>query len=250
MTPAGTARPPEKCRDCVLRGFSVFKENSEQERTAVERARLSVRLYGPRSHLYLPGDPPGELYTLYTGWAFSYQTLADGRRHILSMHLPGDTVGLQPELTAPMTHGVETLTDVAVCVFDHRGLQEAASAHWRLAWDLSCIAASEQLLLYEHLTNIGRRTAAERLGFLYLEVFLRAEQRGMTEGESCPFPINQAELGDALGLSTVHVSRMVQELRERGVATVARGRLTIPDRAALAEMCKFQDRFLLHRPLL
>ncbi len=85
----------------------------------------------------------------------------------------------------------------------------------------------------EWTVNLGQRTAIERVGHLFCELFLRLRCVGLTEGDSCALPLTQVELADALGLSNVHVNRTLQELRRAGLIVLKGGRLTIPDFAAL-----------------
>jgi CRP-like cAMP-binding protein len=204
----------------------------------IQATRGGTRLYGRGSHLLLPADPAEAAFTLYAGWAAVYQLLDDGRHHIAQVYLPGETVGLDPDAGVGLSYGVVALTDVTVCVFELAQLHAAALAAPALGWHLARLLADDRTRLYDNLANLGRRTAAERLGFFCLDLYRRARARQLTEGDVCPFPLKQTQIGDALGLSAVHVSRMVQDLRERGSLDLGHGALRMIDEAALARLCR------------
>jgi CRP-like cAMP-binding protein len=93
--------------------------------------------------------------------------------------------------------------------------------------------AFRQALLREWLLNIGRRSAMERIAYLMCEIFLRLRRSGLGESNACPFPLTQVDIADAVGLTAVHVNRMLKEMRRLGMIRQDKGRLTIPDLRAL-----------------
>lgn len=235
-------RPPATCRKCPLGGLPVFADMAQDDRDAIEAARSARRVYGEGSHLLLPGDRPDEAFTLFSGWACVYQVLNDGRRHIPAVLLPGDMIGLEPASDQPVPYGVEAVTNLSVCVFPRNRMQDLVAARPGLAWLLAGTLAAERRNLLDSLTTLGRRTAAERVGFFCLDLFLRADTAGMVQGDACPLPLTQTQIGDALGLSAVHVSRMTQHLRSRGLLEVAHGRLRVLDMAGLKALSRYPDR--------
>ena len=96
----------------------------------------------------------------------------------------------------------------------------------------------------EWTTNVGQRTAYERLAHLFCELFVRLRTVGLTDGKSCDFPPTQLDLADATGLTSVHVNRTIQELRRDGLIELHNRRLTIPDLRALMNACMFNANYL------
>jgi len=227
------------------RPHPAFLDEPAAPHDALARLRRRTRRYGAGSQLYCPGDAADEVYALEAGWAFSHQTLPDGRRQITAIHLPGDTFGLQPDPAGPRRDGVDALTEVRVCVFDRQALAVLCESDGALAWRAARALARESARLAERLVSVGRRSAVERLAVLVLELYARAASRGLARDGVCPWPLTQAQLGDLLGLGAVHVNRRLQELRARGYAVVGAGELRVLDHAGLARLGGFDP----HSPL-
>ena len=115
------------CYECALRACGLFKPVTPEELSSINRIK--------REHLQVPaggeiirvGDEAPELYTVYSGWAFRFKTLPDGRRQILNFLLPGDLLGLQAAMFDAALHGIEALTEVQLCVLPRRDV-------WRHGW--------------------------------------------------------------------------------------------------------------------
>src|SRR6202166_442535 len=129
-----------------------------------------------RDHLLLPagseivhaGDDSPELYTLYAGWAFRFKNLPDGRRQILNFLLPGDLLGLQAAMFDAAQHGIETLTDVELCLLPRHKIWHLFGQMRELACDVAGLGAREESRVDENLLSAGRRSAAERVAALIL----------------------------------------------------------------------------------
>jgi CRP-like cAMP-binding protein len=164
------------------------------------------------TNVLLQGTHSAHLYTVLSGWAFRYKTLPDGRRQILNFALPADLIGLQASLNEEMQHSVEALTDVRLCVFPREKLWELYSNYPTLAFDVTWLAAREEQILDEQLLNVGRRTSLERMAYLFLHLYERAEQTGNCNGGITIFPFTQQHLADTLGLSLVHTNKTLRRL--------------------------------------
>jgi len=194
------------------------------------------------------GEPCSELYTLLDGWAMVYQDLANGRRQVLDFALPGALLGFRPNLEAPPVHSVQALTDASMCVFPRARflalVREQPEVGLRLAW----MTARDHFLAQEHLTNLGRRNAAERIAYLLLEIYLRAARTWPAAGGSIAMPLTQEHLGDALGLTAVHVNRTLGRLRRQGLLELGGRTLVVRDAEALAALAGFEPEAL-HRQI-
>jgi len=108
-------------------------------------------------------------------------------------------------------------------------------------WWESLVAAATQR---EWAVSLGQRDATERMAHLFCELFLRLKTVGLTRGNSCDLPLTQPEMGEATGLSAVHVNRTLQELRASGLIVLRDRTLTIPNFEALAEVALFNANYL------
>ncbi|SDF76741.1 cAMP-binding domain of CRP or a regulatory subunit of cAMP-dependent protein kinases [Limimonas halophila] len=206
---------------------------SETERAALDPSRKPARGYGAGALLFSENEPCTEIFQVREGWALTSRLLADGRRQVIDIFLPGDVLGLFPHARATMPCAAEAVTPVSVWVFDHARLLTCLTASPRMSRHALSLFAGHNAALSEHLVNIGRRTAIERVAAFLLELFDRSQRAGLTDGPVCPCPLTQTDIGDALGLSNVHVSRTLTRLRQAGIARVANGTLHLLDRPRL-----------------
>jgi len=202
------------------------------------------------SVLITEGGTDERLYTLLSGWAFRFKSLPDGRRQILNILLPGDTMGVQAELLSASPHGAEALTDVDLCAFRRDTLLVLSREHPELSFDLIWLAALGEKLTDDVLLSVGRRNATERVAMLLVHLYRRAVSAGLKQDDSVPFPLTQMHLADALGLSHVHVNRVLQGLRKGGLVRLSEGRLGIGDLRALRRVADYWDQPPPRRPLL
>ena len=190
------------------------------------------------------------VFTLYSGWAFRYKTLSDGRRQILFFLLPGDFIGLQDEFAEGQTHGVEAATDITLCVFERDRLWDLFHVQPRLGYDITWLAAREEKMLDDNLVTAGRRNALERVAMLLMHLYRRAERIGMFRDGGVPFPFNQQHIADALGLSLVHTNRTLRRLQGLGLHRIEDGLLRILEPHALQTLGDYFERPLRRVPLI
>lgn len=204
----------------------------------------------PGAPIVLEESNSPHLYTVLEGWAFRYKTLPDGRRQILNYAMPGDLVGLQSSVFEVMSHGVEALTDMLLCVFPRDKLWNLYTRHPGLAFDVTWLASREERLLDENLLTVGRRTALERIAFLIWHLYKRARSVGLTKGDRLDLPITQQHLADTLGLSLVHTNKTLKKLKARGCISWEERTLEIRDKAGLLEIAQVEDTDEAPRPFL
>lgn len=175
------------------------------------------------------------LLVVSEGWAMRYRE-ADGRRQILDFLLPGEVIGLQAALLGVMEHSARSLTAVQLSAFDERLVREAFERAPSLALRLARHAAAEAARIEEMMTVIGCGDAVERVAFLMLSLYRRQSHHREVDPRDCPFPLRRQHLADALGLTGAHVNRMLNRLRQEGVAAVEGRRLQILDLPRLEEI--------------
>ncbi|QYU66546.1 Crp/Fnr family transcriptional regulator [Leptolyngbya sp. 15MV] len=232
-----------------MRPLPDFKPVTPAELDWIEARKIGQLRLPAGAMLIEEGGRDERLYPLLVGWAFRFKTLADGRRQILNILLPGDLAGLQAELLDAAPHGVETITPVTLCAFRRDTVAALARDHANLAYDITWLAAHGERLVDDAVLSVGRRNATERLAALLVHLYKRAVSVGLGVDGGVPFPLTQAHLADTLGLSAVHVNRVLQRLRRDGLIRLADGRLHIGDLRALRRVAAYFEQPAPRRPL-
>lgn len=181
---------------------------------------------------------------LLSGWLARAKDLPGGERQLAELHVPGDFADLHSFTLKRLDHDVISITPCKIALVPHNRLREITEQHphlTRLFWLMTNIDASIQR---EWTLSLGQRTAISRMAQLFCELNVRLAIGGLVQGNSFDFPLTQVELGQCLGLTSVHVNRTLQELRRRGVVELQGGRLTILDPVALRKVAEFDDTYL------
>lgn len=245
------SRPPQRwCHTCPLRQRPVFQPKTEEDIQFIADMKMEHRRLPAGQEIIFPGQEDAELFTLFSGWAFRYKVLPDGRRQILNFLLPGDLLGLQASLLSVSKHGIEALTDVELCVFPRRKLWEMFTRMPQLAYEMAWLGSREESLIDENLLSTGQRNATERVASLIISLYRRADALGLVTERSFAFPPSQQQLADALGLSLVHTNKTWAKLRRAGLFSYSAGRLTLENPRLTERIAAQYDRDLTQRPIL
>jgi CRP-like cAMP-binding protein len=224
------------CEKCPLRNNPCLRDFSAKELEFVTEFKTGELNVEAGTNILLQGTNSAHLYTVLSGWAFRYKTLSDGRRQILNYALPADLLGLQGSIADEMQHSVEALTDMTLCVFPREKLWSLYTNYPTLAFDVTWLAAREEQMLDDHLLSVGRRTALERTAYLLLHLFQRAQEAGLTKGETIQFPFTQQHVADTLGMSLVHTNKTLKRLAATRSMRWKDRRFEVLDREALARV--------------
>jgi CRP/FNR family transcriptional regulator, anaerobic regulatory protein len=239
------------CGECPLRRTGAFSGNTTEEINFIQSFKRGEVQLKAGNLLVREGVISGELHTLLRGWAFRYRTLGNGKRQILNFLLPGDFVGLQERLGSQSNSGVEVLTDAVFCRFSSERLWDLYRNHPSLGFDITWIAAHEELIVDENLVSVGQRSAAQRIAMLVIHLFKRAESVGLKDADgTVPFPVTQQHMADALGLSLVHTNKTLAQLTVHGTFRISNARLTIGKPAVLNRLADYFSVPLRGRPLI
>lgn len=233
---------PPNCDACELRDRSAFVPVSHEALGAIQQARSHVLQVAAGTTLIYEGQHNSQLFTVYSGWAFRYKTLPDGRRQILNFLLPGDLTGLQQEFGGVATCGVELLTDCALCVFKEHSLMTLYSTQPRVGYDVTWLAAQEGRHVDDILLTAGQRNALERVAMLLLHLYRRMDRIGQADSGSIVFPLTQQHIADVSGLSLVHTNKTLRRLAKMGLHKVDAGRLHLLNPKALASVAEYYDK--------
>jgi CRP/FNR family transcriptional regulator len=228
------------CEKCPLRGCESLRDFSAKEIEFVANFKSGELHIEAGTSILLQGTNSAHLYTILSGWAFRYKTLSDGRRQILNYAMPADLLGLQGSVNDEMQHSVEALTDIVLCVFPREKLWDLYVGFPTLAFDVTWLAAREEQVLDEHLLSVGRRSALERLAYLLLALFQRAEQIGLTKNNSIQFPFTQQHVADTLGMSLVHTNKTLKRLMATKAVRWKDRLFEVLDRDELARLAKYE----------
>lgn len=229
----------------LARRLANFTRLSPEDQEGLERiSRGNVRRVPARRDLIGEGDTPRSVFLILEGWACRYKQLPDGRRQVVGFFMPGNLCDLNIYILQRMDHSVGAITPLRIAEVGRDEFEAVLDAHPRvmqaLFWDELVTIATQR----EWTLNLGQRTAYERIAHLLVECFYRLRSVGLTDGASCDFPLTQGDIADAAGLTSVHVNRMLQELRRDGLVELANRRLTIPDLRALERVAMFNENYL------
>ena len=181
-----------------------------------------------------------KICTVYRGWLYRYRKLANGRQQIIRFIIPGDTIpffaGINSEV--PLNYGVKSVNEVQLCSFgvaEFRHLLEQdqrSFAHYKLA------TTKEVRFLHQRIADIGQRNARGRLAQLLVELFWRHKERGLLTENAFEFPVSQALLAKALGLTKAYVNRNLAALKSKDIIRLQNKRLEILDLELLTSIAE------------
>ena len=230
--------------ELLVRKLDSYAHLDAAERAALLDLPYTVRNLPARHDIVRFGDQPSQCCLVLQGWVSRYAALSEGERQILSFYIAGDMPDLQSLHLHRMDHHLATLSASTIAFVAHdelhrlfRRCPSLIGALWR---DTLIDAAHYR----ERITSLGRRQALGRVAHLFCELYLRQRTMGLTSGLSCPMAPKQAELADALGLTSVHLNRVLRTLRMRGLVTLGGGVLTIENWSELAALAEFDPTFL------
>ncbi|WP_061933127.1 Crp/Fnr family transcriptional regulator [Aureimonas sp. AU22] len=226
-----------------LQNFAIF---SDEERSALQDlASRRQRLLNGRDDVIAQGERPGFVNLVLEGFACRYKILPDGRRQILSFFIPGDLCDLHSDVLHVMDHSIGAISPLRIAQIAPDEIDAVTTQLPRLRRAFWWNELVGEATTREWLTNIGQRTGTERVAHLLCETFVRMRAIGLVDGTgACPFPITQADLSDALGISIVHTNRMLQDLRAEGLIVLKGRTLQVDDLGALMRLANFDPSYL------
>jgi CRP-like cAMP-binding protein len=228
----------------LTRKLSAFVALSDTDLATLARFDRRSRSFLPGHEMMHEGQLNASAFILAEGWACSYKLLPDGGRQIVDFQIPGDFLGLRSILFRTADHNIEALTRIEASEVLTSDLLAAFSGAPRLAIGILWAASRDEAMVVEHLVNLGRRSAEERTAHFLLELAARLALVGMGDRTGYDCPLTQYHLADALGLSAVHVNRVLRHLREEGLVTFQKGRVAFEDFSRLTELADFDTGYL------
>jgi CRP-like cAMP-binding protein len=228
----------------LSRKLTAFVALSDADLATLARFDRRRRVFEPGHEMIHEGQENSRAYVLADGWACSYKLLPDGGRQIVDFQIPGDFLGLRSILFRAADHSIEAVTRIEASEVLASDILDAFAKSPRLATAVLWAASRDEAMVVEHLVNLGRRSAEERMAHFLLELGARLNLVGVGDRTGFDCPVTQYHLADALGLSAVHVNRILRELREEGLVTFQKGRVAFDDFDRLKDRAGFDTAYL------
>lgn len=200
--------------------------------------------FGKSVDIFHEGQQERRAYILLDGWAFAYKLVPDGGRQVIAFLMPGDFLGMRSILLRVSDHSVATFTECSVVSISVERLAAAFDDYPRVGMAMLWSISRDEAVIVEHLVNIGRRSAIERTAHFFLEMGKRMQLAGLARENDFRFPFSQYLLADALGLTSIHVNRVLRELRERNLIELKDRQVVIIDPLGLIDLAGFDSDYL------
>jgi CRP-like cAMP-binding protein len=228
----------------LAKKLSTFMPLAPKELSWLARMQSTPLAVKRGKQLTREGQTGHRAFVLQSGWACSYKDLPDGTRQIISFPIPGDCVGLRSILLRTADHSFSALTDAMVSPVEGAHIMKCVTEFPRLGAAILWAASRDEAMVVEHLVNIGRRSAIQRAAHFFMELVERLSLVGLATQNEFACPLSQFALADALGLTAVHVNRVLRQLREQDLLTLRKGSVRIHDLKRLRKFAGFEGGYL------
>jgi CRP-like cAMP-binding protein len=227
-----------------IRRLETSVRFSNEEEQALRRLPIREMEIKAGQDVVREGDQPTRICFVIAGMACTSRVVNTGRRQIFNFHMTGDAPDLLSLHLDVLDHTISTIATSRLGFIHHDAIIELCSHHPRITAALWRHTLIDAAIFRTWMANIGQKTARARISHLLCEMFLRSEAIGLAKDRSIAFPIRQVDIADALGLSIVHVNRIIQELRTEGLIAWANGILDILKWQSLEEEADFAPEYL------
>lgn len=230
--------------DPLTRKLARLAPLSAGEAAALAELQSQLRPVARNREIISAGRQYDGVFIMIDGAAIRYRVLRDGRRQIINIVLPGDLIGFPACFFERALYTITALGDSLVATVPFTHLFALFQSEPRLAAMLACAFSCEAAMYAEHLIDVGRRSALERVAHFLLELLVRLQAIGLADEQSYRMPLTQELIGDALGLSVPHVNRTLRQLREDNLVAIVGQNFVIKDVEALATLADFEKGYL------
>jgi CRP-like cAMP-binding protein len=225
-----------------LSGYVTLNSDHLSELAALEK---KWRFIAARREIRVDeSDGSAMAWLIGNGWIYSYTLLPGGERQIVGFHLPGDLIWPGGYRGHRPSHSFATITDCLLCEIDEAALAQLRRSQTRLSDALDWADSRDEAILEQHLVSVGRRPAIARVAHLLLELATRLRLVAQANEHGYRCPLSQELMADALGLTSIHVNRMLRELRELGCLTFRNGYVDIHAESRLVRLADFDPSYL------
>lgn len=228
---------------CFSERLSDFVPLSANERATLDRLQERERQVRRGTIVFRENDRASDIFIVEKGMLMSYVVLDDGSRQILRFLFPGDLAGVSTIIYRNCPETIEAVTDATLCPFDRSSFAGLFEQHPRLAALILAINQIERVALTDRLAGLGRTSAKARVAAILLDLRARMRRVDKTIGDTISLGLTQEDIGDATGLTAVHVNRMLRQLEDEGLIAREGSRVTIRDEAGLVRGADYTDRY-------
>ena len=219
-------------------------EVSEREEEVLRRSIAGILEFAPGRQIVRAGATLTFSTLVVEGIVARYKDLSEGQRQIQELHLVGDFTDLHGFLLKRLDHNIGALTRVRIATAPHDALRRITEEEPHLARMLWFSTLLDSAIQREKILSVGRRPALSRVAHLMCELYVRLELVGLASGRSFALPLTQLDLADATGLTSVHVNRMLKQLRDDGLMTFRGGEVAIHEWKRLQQIAEFDPAYL------
>jgi CRP-like cAMP-binding protein len=225
-----------------LEQFASFDAGERQRLDQLISQRRQT--YAPRQDILTEGQSVDTIHIVLSGLAARYKLLDEGERQIMAFLVPGDICDLEVFVLAAMDHSICAISETVCAVIPAETIKGLLTEMSGLTEALWWSTMTDSAVLRERIIDHGRRDARERIAHLFYELLIRYRINGDARDDSIPFPLTQEELADATGLTPVHVSRTLKQLRDDGLIELREKNLKFPDPKGLKQVARFNPNYL------
>ncbi len=224
--------------------LSCFADLSDSDRAGIDGLLQKPQCYNAGEDVRHQGERPEHVLLMLEGWAYRYKILRDGRKQIVGFLMPGDICDMHVFILKAMDHSIGVLSDAKIVQISPEQILKLCADCPTINRALWWSTLVDESIQREWLTNLGQRDAYNRIAHLFCELGVRMSQIGLRENSRFSLPLTQAELADTVGLTSIHVNRVLQRLRNEGHILLKDKQLTIYNFDELARVCDFTANYL------
>ncbi|HEX8300783.1 Crp/Fnr family transcriptional regulator [Sphingomonas sp.] len=228
----------------LVRNLQLRSELSGEDCAAILALPTFVRTLEAGTYLVREAEPVVNCAVLMSGFAYRHKLTGDGTRQIVSLHIPGDALDFQNLFLDVSDHNVQMLTRGDVAYIPRTDVQQLTRSNTSIAHAILVKILVEASVFREWVLNVGRRDARTRVAHLLCELGVRLDAEGLAEEYGYELPMTQEQLGDAVGLTPVHVNRTLKTLEREGLISRTKRSVGFPNWSALRSAGDFNQRYL------
>ena len=217
---------------------------TDADRAVLQELASRTRRVAANHDIITDGERPERVHLVMEGFACRYKLLPDGGRQIMAVLVPGDFCDLHVAILGEMDHSIGTSWGCTIVEIPRTTIEALAEHHPRITRALWWATLVDEGILREWLVSMGQRDADKQMAHLFCELLVRLQTVGCASEDGFEFPMSQEDLADTLGVTSVHVNRVLQDLRGKGLITWKSKRVEIPDVARLQAFAGFDPRYL------
>lgn len=233
-----------KTLERLVQNLELRAELSEEDRCAILDLPFTTRTMEAASYLVREGEPPQQCGVLLSGFAFRQKLTGDGDRQIVALHLPGEAVDFQNIFLDVADHNVQMLTRGEVAFVHRDAIRRLADARPAVSHAIFINTLVDASIFREWVLNVGRRDGRSRTAHVLCEFAIRLNAVGLAEQYGYDLPMTQEQLADTLGMTPVHVNRILKSLEADHLIARSKRKISFPDWERLREVADFNERFL------